>query len=174
MPLALCACGTSRSAAPSLLRPAPPGGFRTLSYPGLGIRLAAPRAWSVLRERAPLLGVITSATAVIALWRYPRNGIPPTGAALAATRRALIAAARARQPGLKVLASRLRAVGRYPAVELDVIERIGGLLRRVRSTHVFAPGEEIVLDQYAPVALFHAVDHAVFSPVRRSLVLAAR
>jgi hypothetical protein len=41
----------------------------------------------------------------------------------------------------------------------------------VRSTHVYVPGAEYVLDEYAPPAMFHAVDHAVFSPIKRSLRL---
>jgi hypothetical protein len=31
----------------------------------------------------------------------------------------------------------------------------------------------VVLDAYAPPALFHPVDHAVFSPLKRSLQLTA-
>jgi hypothetical protein len=59
----------------------------------------------------------------------------------------------------------------YPAIELDAFERINGRPRRVRSTHVFTGSSEVVLDEYAPAALFHSVDHAVFSPLKRSLHL---
>lgn len=64
-----------------------------------------------------------------------------------------------------------RADGR-PAIALDVLERISGQLRRVRSLHVYAGGAELVLEEYAPPAVFSTVDHAVFSPVTRSLKLA--
>jgi hypothetical protein len=37
--------------------------------------------------------------------------------------------------------------------------------------HVYLPGAEVVLEEYAPPALFHRIDHAVFSPVKRSLRL---
>jgi hypothetical protein len=36
---------------------------------------------------------------------------------------------------------------------------------------LFADGAELVLDVYAPVRDFHSVDHAVFSPLKRSLQL---
>jgi hypothetical protein len=39
----------------------------------------------------------------------------------------------------------------------------------VRSVHVYGPTSEVVLDAYAPPASFHPLDHAVFSPVKRSL-----
>jgi hypothetical protein len=56
-------------------------------------------------------------------------------------------------------------------IVVDAIESIAGRRRRVRSFHVFVRGAEIVLDEYAPVAMFHAVDHSVFSPLNHSLVL---
>jgi len=37
--------------------------------------------------------------------------------------------------------------------------------------HVYADGAELVLEEYAPEAMFSGVDHSVFSPVRRSLQL---
>jgi hypothetical protein len=48
---------------------------------------------------------------------------------------------------------------------------VGGQLRRVRSLLVYLAGAEVVLEEYAPPAAFHSVDHLVFSPVRRSLRL---
>jgi len=62
-------------------------------------------------------------------------------------------------------------VAGYPAIELDAFEQLKGSPRRVRSTHVFTGTSEVVLDEYAPTAIFHSVDHAVFSPLKRSLRL---
>jgi hypothetical protein len=56
-------------------------------------------------------------------------------------------------------------------VQLNTIEQIGIERRRVRSLHLFAGNFELVLEEYAPVTNFHAVDHAVFSPLSRSLSL---
>jgi hypothetical protein len=48
-------------------------------------------------------------------------------------------------------------------------QRVAGQQRRVRSTHVFAQGAEVVVDQYAAPRDFAAVDAAVFEPTVRSL-----
>jgi len=57
------------------------------------------------------------------------------------------------------------------AVQLQARERIGGQVRRVSSTHVYVPGAELVLDEYAPPAQYAAIDRSVFAPIRRSLAL---
>jgi hypothetical protein len=36
---------------------------------------------------------------------------------------------------------------------------------------MFGSGAEFVVDEYAPTKVFTAVDHVVFSPLRRSLTL---
>lgn len=154
------------------MRPAVPDGFRTLGYPRAGITVALPGNWSVLSERAPEVAVASSGMAVIALWRFPRSEAPPVGSVeLGDARDALLATAKSRDAGLKVIRSSLLMLDRQPAVELDAYEQIDGRLRRVRSVHIYLPGAEVVLDEYAPPAQFHSVDHFVFSPVRRSLRL---
>jgi hypothetical protein len=170
----LSGCGNSRTPVPSLLVPAPAGGFRTLSYPAAGVSLAVPARWTVIREHAPLLIAIASGGAVISLWHYVRGEpLPATRAQLERARRALLAAIRARQPAVRVIRSRVLRIDQRPAVELNALERIGGVLRRVRSTHVFTAGGEVVLEEYAPARVFHQVDHTVFSPVRQSLQIIA-
>jgi hypothetical protein len=161
-------CGDSRTTIKSLSTPVAPGGFHTVTY--AGVTLSAPNDWSLLNDRAPLVVTISSGTAVIALWSYPSSTPPPAGAtALAGASTALQAAAKHTDPGLRVIRSAVTSVDGDGAVELDAIEQIDGQTRRVRSMHVYTPGSEIVLEEYAPPALFHAVDHDVFSPVKRSL-----
>jgi hypothetical protein len=58
----------------------------------------------------------------------------------------------------------------YPALDVQTVQRIGIALRQVNSTHVFERGQEVVLEEYAPVGVFPAVDRSVFSVVRRSLM----
>ncbi|MHB8659433.1 MAG: hypothetical protein ACYC91_16060 [Solirubrobacteraceae bacterium] len=167
-------CGNTRDRVPNLARPAPPAGFHALGYPRAGVTLLAPRNWTVLPERSPLIAVIASGEAVTALWRFPRSIAPPADpAALRLADAALLAAARARDRGLQLIRSAAVEIDRAPALELDAIERINGRIRRVRSTHVFLAGAELVLEQYAPVSMFHMIDHAVFSPMKRSLRLLA-
>jgi hypothetical protein len=131
-----------------------------------------PDNWANTRSRAPLLGTVSSGSAVIALWRYPRTeALPGDPTALATARTALIAAARSHDPGLRLIRSTVTRAAGAPAIELDAIEQISGQLRRVRSVHVYEGGVELVLEEYAPPSIFHDVDHSVFSPVRRSLTL---
>jgi hypothetical protein len=144
--------------------------LRTLTYRQAGLSFRVPRSWSVSNQQAPLVSVVASGPAVVAVWRYPRGrALPTTASEVARARRSLVAAVRVRQATLRLIRSRVARAGGARAVELDAIERIGGQPRRVRSVHVFAYGAEVVLEEYAPTGLFHSVDHDVFSPLTRSL-----
>jgi hypothetical protein len=156
---------------PSLTRPVTGGALRSLSYPAAGVSFTAPRGWTVIAEPAPLVTVLASGGSVVAVWRYPLRGAPASVPQLEAARRALIAAAHARDRGIAVLGSGLLRIDGSPAIELDAIEQVGGQTRRSRATHVFAGRAEIVVDEYAPVGAFGAVDAAVFAPLERSLVI---
>jgi hypothetical protein len=168
----LAGCGNASTAVPSATRPAPPDGFMTLTRAYAGARLAVPRNWVVTGQRAPLVLTIQSGTAVVALWRFARRGPVPAGRhALAAARTGLIARIRGRDRALRLLRASFARVDGAVAIELEAQERIGGLPRQVSSTHVYLPGAELVLDEYAPPAAFAAVDRSVFAPMRRSLAL---
>jgi hypothetical protein len=173
---ALAGCGYSRTPVPNVTSPARAGGFRSVVLPKAGVSFRLPRSWiEVGNSAAPLDYVFVSGPAVVSLWRYQRSAPPPaTSAALAGLRGRLLVAARARDRGLVVIRSKLTRLGSVYAIVLDAIESITGAERRVRSLHVFVPGSEIVLEEYAPVSMFHAVDHAVFSPLNHSLVCCAR
>ncbi|MDQ6604951.1 MAG: hypothetical protein M3Z06_00215 [Actinomycetota bacterium] len=170
--VALGGCGDSRTPVPSLSQPAAPRGFRTLGFTYYGVTLIAPKNWVVLAQRAPVVTVVASGAAFVAVWRFPRAAPAPTGSAqLDQTRRELLKAVRTKYPGLVLIRASALTVDHRSAVEIDALEQINGRSRRVRSTHVYVPGAEYVLDEYAPPAMFHAVDHAVFSPIKRSLRL---
>jgi hypothetical protein len=110
---------------------------------------------------------------MVAVWRYPRmEPAPVTPAALGQARDELVKAARARDHTVKVIRALVTRFDGHDAVELAALEHVAGRSTRVRSIHVFAFGAEIVLDTYAPVSAFHTVDHAVFSPLKRSLRIA--
>jgi hypothetical protein len=165
-------CGNSRTPVPNPLAPVPPGGFRTLAIPATGVSVKAPRSWAAVTGHAPLVAVISSGSAVIAVWRYPRVSVPPAdSAATLQAQQTLTKRARARDPRLEVIASRVLRIGGVPAIELEALERISGQLRTVRSTHVFLRGAEVVLDEYAPPRFFAGVDREVFAPVARSLLV---
>lgn len=170
--VALTGCGNSRTPVPNLAAPVSPGALQPLSFPAYGIQLKAPLNWQKSSASPPLVGTISLSSAVAALWSYPRTTPAPSGAsALAAAQAKLIAAAQHKDPSFRLIRSSVSLVDGYPAIEVDAFERINGTPRRVRSTHVFTGTSEVVLDEYAPAALFHSVDHAVFSPLKRSLRL---
>jgi hypothetical protein len=168
--IGLVGCGNSRTPVPSSIIPVSSGGFRTLTYAKSGVALSAPRGWGLATGKRPLVATVSSGDAVIALWRFPRSTAPPADpAALGKVLSDLVSESRAREPGLRVIHALRTRAGGAPALELDAVERVGGQRRRVRSIHVFLAHAEIVLDEYAPLGQFRAVNRAVFSPVRRSL-----
>jgi hypothetical protein len=165
-------CGNSRAHVPDLSRPASPTRFVQIGWAKANVGVKVPENWTVRGQRAPLVAVVSSGPAIIAVWSHPRSAPVPVGtAALRHARAGLVAAARRRDPRLRLIRATVTTVGRAPAVELDALEQIAGHSRRVRSTHVFMTTSEFVLDEYAPPAMFHTVDHSVFSPVKRSLRL---
>lgn len=169
---AVVACGNSRTPVPNLAQPAVPRGTQTLTYPTAGITLQAPANWTVSRQKPPLLATVNSGAAIVAVWRYPRTApVPATSTALAQTRSALLRSAQATDPSLRLIDSQLGRLRGTPTIILDATERIAGHERRVRSIHMFGPHDEVVVDEYAPTDIFARVDHAVFSPLKRSLTL---
>jgi hypothetical protein len=175
-------CGNSRTPVPDLSQPVQPSSFRTLRYSGsttaLGLKrswsieFGAPSNWSIVQRKPPVVTVVTSGDAVVALWRYGRKAPVPAGAeAYARARQQLIDVAHMRDRLLQLISAKTVRVSGDPGIELDALETVGGQRRRVRSTHMFVPGGELVLDEYAPLSVFHTVDDAVFSPLKRSLRL---
>jgi len=171
---ALCGCGSSPNRPPDLSRPAAPRGTQSLAFSSAGVSFTVPSNWAALNGAPPLVATVASGRALVALWRYPRSEpLPADPVALDNARVALLLAARRRDPSIQVIRSRALSVDGVPAIELDALEHVAGQLRRVRSLHLFAYGAELVLDAYAPPDAFHAVDHSVFSPLKRSLRLSA-
>lgn len=165
-------CGNSRTPVPSLSRPAAVQRYRRLAFAAAGAAFSVPAGWAVTAERPPLIAVVASGDAVIALWRYHRSQPPISSpAALATARAALLRAIHHRQPSIRVLGARLAPVDGAPAIVLDALERVAGSPRRVLSTHVYAGRGELVLDEYAPAGLFSRAAYPVFARVRASLTL---
>jgi hypothetical protein len=163
-------CGDTRARPPDPALPLKPRHMQTFAYPAAGVTFRAPSNWITTAGQAPLVATSSSGRATVAIWRYPRTEpLPSTPVALAAARDALVAAARARDPHLKVIRAKLTRWHGAEAISLAALELIAGRRRRVRSLHVFTLGEELVIDAYAPPSEFHDVDRLVFSPLGRSL-----
>jgi hypothetical protein len=153
--------------------PAPPTSYVGEGFPLARIAFLVPSNWTTVMSNAlPFGGSVSSGSAVVAVWRYPRSAPPPTDRlALKSARAALISAARARGRSLKLIRTSLTRIASAPTIVLDAFEPIAGRRRRVRSLHIFVPHAEIVVDEYAPVSEFHAVDHRTFSPLNHSINL---
>jgi hypothetical protein len=82
-----------------------------------------------------------------------------------------VARVEARDPSFSLDRSRVTRRGGAAAVELTGRQTIDGRPVRVRSSHVYFEGAEIVLDAYASPGDFPRVDAAVFEPALRSLTL---
>ena len=173
--VALSGCGNSRTHVPDPSVPVVPATFHRLTFPRQGLALSAPTNWIVSQSKPPLVSIVSSGDAVVALWRFPRSAAVPLGdGALKQALSALLHLSHRRDPALQVIRSKAMSFDRVPAVEVDDFQHIGGQIRRVRSLHLFVAGAEVVLEQYAPPNEFHAVDHEAFSPIRRSLRLLSR
>lgn len=166
----LAGCGNARTPVPDVTSTAAPGQSRPAAFPRQGVRFLAPSAWRLVPGTAPLVATVVSGRAQIAIWRYPRSEpLPRTRAQLAAARTALLGAARQRDPTFRARATRIARIGGAPAVVVRGSETVAGQPRVVRSTHVYADGAEVVVDAFAPAALFPRVDRAVFAPLAASL-----
>jgi hypothetical protein len=169
---ALSGCGNERTPAPRVAPPAPPVGKRPVQLFAVGVGFRRPANWFLSEGPAPRLAVIGSGRAAVVMWRYPRTEpLPQNADDLARARRALIAAARARDRSLRLISARTVSLGGARGVELVADERLGRSRRQVRSTHLYAHGAELVVDALAPPDEFARVDRTVFVPLLRSLRL---
>jgi hypothetical protein len=175
--LALSGCGSSPTRPLSVYRTYPPSGFKPYGLSRYGIGFVVPSNWAALPDlvRPPVVAIIASGPAVIAVSTYPRTAPPPTGTTdLLQARAALVTAIETSEPGFRLIASQTTSIGGRPAVVVNGIESIDGERRHVRSTHVYLPSSEVVLEEYAPVREFAAIDRTVFTRVSSSLRLLPR
>lgn len=165
-------CGAQRTPVPEASRPGAPFGFEPVALEGAGVALRAPRGWRYSEPGAPHVVSISTGTAVISVWRYPRSEpLPSTAEELKAALENLVAAARARDPDLLVLDQGVLELDGKPAVGLTVSTEIAGRRRTVQSVHAYAFGAEVVIDAYAGPRDFFRVNEQTFLPVLESIEL---
>jgi hypothetical protein len=169
LPVLAAGCGNAATRVPDVSIPAAPRHWVPANPPG-GVHLRIPSNWDKQPATGPMIAAVFSGRATVALWRYPRSEPLPSGAAtLRAAEKALVATVRRRDPTFRLAAARTVRVGGARAVELLGTETINGRRVRVRSTHVYAGGSELVIDAYAPPARFAALDRSVFVPLTESV-----
>lgn len=169
--LVLAGCGNERQPPPDVQTPGPPLGSNPASFPAAGVDLQAPAGWDLRPGEPPLVASMSTGTAVVSVFRYPRPGLPlpKQPAQLDQALTALSGAALVRDPTFKEIArGRLRVDGR-PGVVLRGTETVDGQPRTVRSTHVYAFGGELVVDAMAPAPDFKRVDAEAFRALVRTM-----
>ncbi|MDX6698320.1 MAG: hypothetical protein QOE65_1717 [Solirubrobacteraceae bacterium] len=168
----LAACGNERQHPPRAGQAADPVFGLDVKLPRYGVRFLQPANWPREQPKPPQIASVNSGQVSLNIWRYPRQEmLPRNPGELLRARSALVAAARARDRTLRVLSSRTLRLRGVPAVELVALEKVGLARRKVRSTHLYAYGGEVVVDAYAPPGEFAQVDRSVFGPVLRSVRL---
>jgi len=171
--LLVTACGEERTQPPDFERADDPSGTREVVLEDAGVSFTAPGNWPELDAAPPLEGGVSSKTAIVAVWRYPRTEpLPADRGELADAQERLEARIQERDPTFALRDSELTEFDDALAIELTGRQTIGGRPYDVRSAHVFRDGAEVVVDAYAPPADFARVDGAVFVPLLASLTVA--
>jgi hypothetical protein len=167
-------CGNERQHAPNVTGTQKPARAAHLAYPAGGVTLAAPRNWYQNSGSRPLVALIGSGPATVAVWRYPRKEPIPKGKSeLDQAQASLSDSVQARDRSVRIESTKVVTVSGVKGIQLVATERIGGQARRVRSTHLFDRGSEIVIDAFAPPGDFARVDGSVFQPLIESVRLRA-
>jgi hypothetical protein len=168
--LGLTACGRERLDVPEGVRPLDPKGTVPADFPQAGVKFQAPGGWKLQAGKVPLLATSTSGTATVAVWRYQRSApLPREDDALDRAEDRLVEAVKTRDPTFEADETTRVKVDGAPGIQVTGTATIEGERRRVRSTHVYAKGHELVIDAYATPEDFDRVDRSAFGPLLRSL-----
>lgn len=162
-------CGSSSSSSGAAAPAAP----RPTVFHGQGIAFTAPAGWMLRRGTGHLVATVRSGEGTVAIWRFPRGqALPATTPELQAARDALVGALTRHDDAFEALATAPTEIGGRPAVQIRAHETIAGVVRTVRSSHIYAGGSEYVVDAYADDdAHFRDVDARWFHPLLRSITV---
>jgi hypothetical protein len=170
--LVLAGCGNSPTKPPDVSKSTGAFGVTRVTLAKEGVSFERPNEWHYMPGTPPLLATMTSGPATIAIWRYPRTEtLPSTASELSAARDALVQAAKVRDETFKPSKAKATRAAHQPAVVIVADETVAGHPRTVRSTHVYAFAGEVVVDAFAPPAMFAKLETPIFRNVVRSLRL---
>ena len=165
----LGACGNEPKGPPVVTTPKEAFGFVDYGRPEQGVAFQRPSAWRITPGTAPLLATMSSGLVTISVWRYPRSEpLPETLEELTVATDALVAAAEARDPSFEVIKAKGTRAAHHPAVVIIADETVAGQPRRVRSTHIYAAGSEVVIDAFAPEDQYALVEDPIIRVLVRS------
>ena len=163
-------CGNARQYAPDPARTQKPAAAKRVTFAAVGVSFAAPRNWLQGGGAKPLVALFGSGSSAVAVWRYPRKEPIPTGRSeLQLVQANLSDAIQARDRSAHIEHTGIVDVHGLKGIQVVALERVNGQSRRVRSTHLFAHGTELVIDAFAPPGDFAQVDRTVFAPLIDSL-----
>jgi hypothetical protein len=163
-------CGDSPAKPRDVSRTTGASGWTRVSLAKDGVSFERPNEWQYATGGAPLLATMTSGAATIAVWRYPRTEtLPATPGELKAARDALLDAAKVRDSTFKPIKAKGTRAAHKPAVVIVAKETVAGQPRKVRSTHIYAYGGEVVVDAFAPPGMFGRLETPIFRRVVRSV-----
>lgn len=173
--LALLAAGcgndVTKPTTPTFVKPK---GTVPVDHRPLGVTLRVPGNWDLQGGKAPLLTKVTSGPVTVTVWRYERRKyerIPSKKIELVGARLELISAVRERDPKIVIRSSKVVEINGVKGIELVAVETVGTAKRKVRSTHLYGNGLEVVVDAMAPPSQFRKVDREAFIPLTRSVHL---
>ena len=168
----LAGCGNKPRNPPTVTAPKAAFGWVEQDIPTQGVTFQRPSAWRYAPGNSPLLATMSSGLTTIAVWRYPRQEkLPTTLDELNAARDSLVAAAKARDSTFKVIKAKGTRAAHNPAVVIVADETVAGQARRVRSTHIYAAGAEVVVDAFAPADQYEQVETPIIIKLVRTFVI---
>jgi hypothetical protein len=150
--------------------PSPAATTASGSYPAQGVTFRPPPGWSVTAGKGNLVATVRAGTAMVAVWRFPREQrLPASKAELSAARDALLQASHANDATFREIKSAPATIAGHPAVQVRARQEVAGQVRVIRSSHIYADGAEYVVDASADPDRFRTIDAQVFRPMLRSL-----
>lgn len=166
-------CGNEPTTPPNVTAPRAPSGWKAIRAGEPRVTVSVPRNWPAQIGPEPSVVSVGSGRALVAVWRYPRSEpAPRTADELRDARRALVEAVRRRDTTFSERSVTTSKVGGVPAIVVLGEGTIRDTRVRIRSTHVYHEGTELVVDAYAPPEVFDRLDQGTFRRIAASLRLA--
>ncbi|HEU4977078.1 MAG TPA: hypothetical protein VFT50_18460 [Baekduia sp.] len=135
-----------------------------------GISFVAPAGWTVNRGTGHLIATVATGEGTVAIWRFPRKQeLPDTKDELRAARDGLVDALTSKDDAFEAIATAPTEIAGQPAVQIRAHETIAGVVRTVRTSHIYAGGAEYVVDAYTDDSRFRDIDARFFRPILRSM-----
>jgi hypothetical protein len=163
-------CGNERAEPPDLDQVG--AGGQTVLFDGAAVAFRHPQSWIAIESEPPRYAQLSSGSALVVVYGYPRLDLATDPASVEESRRRLISSLRRRAPGFLVLRSEIGEVDGSPAVEIRGRGLVAGEPVETRAVHVYKPAVEWVIDAYAGRRQFGRANRIAFGLLLESIELA--